>query len=229
MVVVHRDRRIVAHYGSAAGELAACVSAVGLADRSGLVKLALHGPSVELGRLAAGLAGAAPEPGGVVFSGGAWWCAPSLRRLIVLCPVQPAQRRSGQLREGPAGPGERLPELLREWADQRPAVTLADLSADWAAVAVLGARTRPLLADLGVYGESGNPRRAHPFTAHRVAGTEVLWLLESDRRVTALMPRAAAAAVCGAIERAGRRHGICSVGEEAVARYALLRRRVDAL
>ncbi len=213
VVVVHDGRAIVAHYGSAAGELAACVSAVGLADRSGLVKLALHGPSAELRRLAAGLAGAVPEPGGVVFSGGAWWCAPSLQRLIVLCPARPGERVSGR---------------LREWAARRPAVTLADLSADWAAVAVLGARTRPLLADLGVYGESGDPRRVHPFTARAIAGAEVLWLLESDCRATALIPRAGACAVWNAIERAGRRHGICAVGEEAVARYALLRRRVQA-
>ncbi len=226
MVVVRHGRGTVAHYGSAAGELAACVSAVGLGDVSGLVKLALRGRSAELRRLAADLTGATPEPGGVVFSAGAWWCALSRQQLIVLCPARPGHQPPARLR--PAPPGECLPDRLERWAAAHPAVTLADLSAEWAAIAVLGARTRPLLADLGVYGESGDPRRVHPFRAHSVAGTEVLWLLESGRRATALMPRPAAAGVWSAVERAGRRHGICSVGEEAVARYALLRRRVDA-
>jgi glycine cleavage system aminomethyltransferase T len=209
VLVMHAGRAVVANYGSAAGELAACVSAVGLACRSELATLQLDGPAAQLRQLSQRLAGSEVAPGGALLSAGAWWCAPSAERMLVLCD---------------ASRGDRLHAVLRARVARRSAVTLADRSADLAVLAVAGRRARPLLAELGVYGESGDPRDVPPLRHHTSAGAKVLWLLESDDKALALVAAADAAAVWHAIERAGRPHGLCCVGQEALARYALIRR-----
>jgi len=212
--VLRGDCPVVAHYGSAAGELAACVSAVGLADCSDLTKLLLHGPAAHLRQLSSRLAGTELAPGGAVYSGGVWWCAETAERLIVLCDPRL---------------GARLHAVLDARVVRRVAVSLQDHSSDWSALAVVGRRARDLLADLGVYGSSGDPRCVPPLTAHAMTGADVLWLLESDRRALALVPRAHAASVWRTIDQAGQAHGICAVGQEALARYALIRRAADVL
>lgn len=206
---MHDGHAVVANYGSAAGELAACVSAVGLADCSGLAKLTLAGPPPQLRQLAQRLTGSELAPGGAVLSGGAWWCAESHERTLVLCEA----RR-----------GDRLHAVLQARVARRSAITLTDRSADLAALAVVGRFASPLLADLGVYGDTGDPRHVPPLTAHTGTGADVLWLLESDNKALALMAAADAPAVWHSIERAGQRFGLCAVGQEALARYELVRR-----
>ncbi len=206
---MHDGRGVVAHYGSAAGELAACVSAVGLADRSDLAKLMLQGPTAQLQHLAQRLTGSEVAPGGAVHSGGAWWCAESPERMLVICD---------------ATRGDRLHAVLHARVARRSAVTLTDRSAELAALAVVGRRARALLAGLGVYGESGDPRHVPPLTAHTGTGADVLWLLESDDKALALMAAADAPAVWHTIERAGQGFGLCAVGQDALARYSLIRR-----
>jgi glycine cleavage system aminomethyltransferase T len=208
VLVTRHGRAVVAHYGSAAGELAACVSHVGLADCSELTKLVLDGPPQQLAQLTRRMAGTELAPGGATFSAGAWWCAESAERMIVVSDPQI---------------GGRLALQLHACGSRHPSVSLVDHSEDWAALAVVGRRARPLLAQLGVYGDAGDPRRAAPLTAHAVTGADVLWLLESDSRALALVPRAHAAAVWQAIDRAGQTFGISAVGREAIARYALIR------
>lgn len=211
---MHDGHAVVAHYGSAAGELAACVSAVGLADRSDLAKLVLEGPPEQLRHLSGRLTGHEVASGGAVVSGGAWWCAESPERMLVICD---------------AGRGDRLHAMLHARVARRSAVTLTDRSTELAALAVVGRRASALLAELGVYGESGDPRHVPPFTAHAGTGADVLWLLESDDKALALMAAADAPAVWHTIERAGQRFGLCAVGQEALARYALIRRIASPL
>lgn len=211
---MHGGRAVVANYGSAAGELAACVSAVGLADRSDLAKLALDGPPEQLRHLSQCLTGSEVAPGGAVLSGGAWWCAESPERMLVICD----SRR-----------GDRLHAVLGARVARRLAVSLTDRSAELAALAVVGRRASTLLAGLGVYGESGNPRHVPPLTAHSGTGGDVLWLLERDDKALALMATADAPAVWHTIERAGQRFGLCAVGQDALARYALIRRIASPL
>jgi glycine cleavage system aminomethyltransferase T len=211
---MHDGRAVVAHYGSAAGELAACVSAVGLADRSDLATLVLEGPPAQLQHLSQRLTGSEIAQGGAVLSGGAWWCAERPERTLVICD---------------AGRGERLRAVLHARLARRSAVSLSDRSADLTALAVVGRRASALLAQLGVYGPSGNPRHVPPLTAHTSAGADVLWLLESADKALALMATADAPAVWHTIERAGQRFGLCAVGHEAVARYALIRRIASPL
>ena len=181
VLVLRHGRAVVANYGSAAGELAACVSAVGLADCSELTKLVLEGPSDQLRHLVSRVTEVEVAPGGAAFNGGAWWCAENASRMIVLC--DPTL-------------GDRLHAQLHARVARRAAIAMVDRSTDWAALSVTGRRTRPLLAELGVYGEHGDPRCVPPLTTHAVTGVEVLWLLESDSKAIGLVPRAGAAG-CG--------------------------------
>jgi glycine cleavage system aminomethyltransferase T len=209
VLVPHGGQAVVANYGSAAGELAACVSAVGLADRSELAKLALEGPPEQLRHLSQRLTGTELAPGGAVLSGGAWWCAERPDRLLVISDPRIE---------------DRLHAVLSARVARRSAVSLTDRGAELAALAVVGRRASALLAELGVFGASGNPRHVPPLTAHALTGADVLWLLESDDKALGLMSAADAPSVWHRIERAGQRFGLCAVGQEALVRYALIRR-----
>ncbi len=197
------------HYGSAAGELAVCVRAVGLVDRSGLTKLEIEAPAAQLAYLLARLVGGAVCPGGALFAGNVWWCGAAPDRIVALC--QPEA-------------GERLYERVRAQALHHVAATIHDRSRDLAAIELVGASAGRVLQALGVYGPSNDPRAAAPFTAAPVGGIDALWLLQSDHRALALVPAGLAGDAWLAIEQAGRPQGISCVGLEAASRYALLER-----
>ena len=206
-----RDGHPVAiHYGSAAGELSVCVSAVGLVERSDLCKLEIETPgdraSMELSSRAAG---AELHPDGAVWADGAWWCGVAPDRVLVL-----ADRATGR----------RLVERLRIHALHHLVRAVRDRSTELAAIGLLGPGARGVLAAIGAYGPSGDPRLAAPFGSRPVAGVDVSWLLESDRCAVAVVARDLAAKVWRAIELAGRSFGISCVGQEAAGRYALLER-----
>jgi glycine cleavage system aminomethyltransferase T len=203
----HDGRSAAIHYGSAAGELAVCVSAVGLVDRSDLTTLALEAPSAQLAQLTSRLAGGEIAPGGALDAAGAWWCAATSDTLVVVCRADVRRR---------------LVERLRMHATHQ--VSLRVLSVDFAAVGLLGPQTPNVLGALGVYGAGGDPRAVAPFGRGTIAGTDAWWLLESDRSALMLLDRERAGQVWRAIERAGRPFGLSCVGQEAAGRYALLER-----
>ena len=196
-------------YGSACGELAVCVSGVGLVDRSGLSKLVIEAPAAQLGELMARFLDAIVAPGGARLADGAWWCRSAANRIVVLS-------------EPPIG--RRLRERLRSDALHHVALDIRDRSTDLAAIELLGRNARKVLRAIGAYGESGDPRGVSPFTPGSVDGIDVLWLLESDRRALALMVHDRAGEAWRAIEQAGREFGISCVGRDAAVRYALLER-----
>jgi glycine cleavage system aminomethyltransferase T len=207
-VLTTRDGRPMAvHFGSAAAELSVCVRAVGLVDRSDLSTLAFEAPAAQLSALMTRLLGAAVSPGGLVSGGSAWWCGAAPDRVIVVCD----RRIAGRLADG-----------LR--ADATRHITVRERSQELAAIGLLGPSTVKVLSALGVYGPSEDPRRAKPFTAASVDGTPAWWLLQSDHRALALVPRGDAGEAWVAIERAGRPFGISCVGHEAAERYALMER-----
>jgi glycine cleavage system aminomethyltransferase T len=205
----HDGRPVALHYGSAAGELAACVSRVGLGDRSELGKLALEGPRETLGQVISHLTGMALAPGGALCTGTAWWCAPAPERVLVL--TEP-------------GDGDRLQSRIRRLGARHPDLRIRDLSHAWSAIAIVGRQAGDVLARLGVYGATGDPRSVVPASSLRVADAEVTWLLQSDHRALALMGHRDAPAVWHALHAVGRPFGICAVGQQAIARYTLLAR-----
>jgi glycine cleavage system aminomethyltransferase T len=203
----HEGRSAAIHSGSAAGELAVCVSAVGLVDRSDLTTLALEAPSAQLAQLTSRLAGGEIAPGGALDAAGAWWCAAAPDTLVVVC--RPDVRR-------------RLIDRLRVHAAHQ--VSLRVLSVEFAALGLLGPRTPEVLRALGVYGADGDPRAVAPFGRGTIAGAGAWWLLESDRSALLLVDRERAGEMWRAIEHAGRQLGLSCVGQEAAGRYALLER-----
>jgi glycine cleavage system aminomethyltransferase T len=218
--------RVAISYGSAAGELAACVTRAGIADSSQLTKLELTGPPAAIAELVRRATGSGLAPGGVINTGQAWWCGadgcasggvergfelcgPQPERVIVLCEPQLDARTRSRL-------SARIAAL--------PAVELRDRSLEWSAITVLGAATAGVLDSLGVFGPCGDPRHVPPFTSGRLAGVDALWLLASEHRAIALTSSADADIAWHEIERAGRPLQMCCVGQEAVSRYSLLQR-----
>src|SRR5262249_50195575 len=98
------------------------------------------------------------------------------------------------------------------------------LSLDYVALGLLGPRTPNVLRALGVYGADGDPRSVAPFGRGTIAGTDVWWLLGSDRSALLLVDRARAGHLWRAIESAGRPHGLGGVAQGAAGRYARLER-----
>jgi glycine cleavage system aminomethyltransferase T len=209
-VLAKRDGHPVAiNFGSAAAELAVCVRAVGLVDRSELCKLVLEGPSARLDTLMTRLTAGTVRPGGVVSAGGAWWCGEGEDRVFVLCDPQT---------------GPRLLERLRTDAVCHVTTRVREVSAELAAIGLLGGSAAKVLSALGVYGRSGDARGARPFARGWVEAIPAWWLLQSDRRAIALVSREDAGAAWLDIERVGRPFGISCVGYEAAARYGLVER-----
>src|SRR4051794_28680553 len=125
---------VAAHYGSPTAELAACVRTVGLADRSDLGKLAVTGSEARVDELVRRTIGTSIARRGVSASAGAWWCALSPGRVLVVCDR--AQRA-------------RLLDVLRVQARRAVSVDVTDVSSALTALAVVGRATSELLASLG--------------------------------------------------------------------------------
>ena len=201
------------NFGSAAAELAVCVRAVGLLDRSELSKLVLEAPPAQLAALTSRLVGDAVSPGGVLSAGNAWWCGDGCGRVIVLSDPET---------------GSRLRERLHTDARRFVSMAVRDASDELAAIGLLGRSADQVLRALGVFGDAGDPRTVAPFAHGQIAGIPASWLLQSDRRALTLIPREHAGEAWLAIERAGRPFGISCVGHEAAARYTLLERTRSA-
>jgi glycine cleavage system aminomethyltransferase T len=201
---------LILNYGSAAGELAACVTAAGVADCSWLSKLELSGPSDVVAGVVHRITGSGVAVGGALHAMSAWWCGVNGGGVIVLCE---------------RAIGDRLRGLLDAFIPREPALQVIDRGSEWSAIAVVGRRAAQVLAAMGVYGAAGDPRAVAPFTAAKAGSVPAQWLLASDHRAVALVQRSRAGEAWLAIERAGRAAGICCVGREALGRYALLDRR----
>jgi hypothetical protein len=207
-VLSTRDGRPVAiNFGSAAAELSVCVRTVGLVDRSELSTLALDAPAAQLSALIQRMAGATVSPGGLITGARALWCGETATRVIVVCDARTAERLTSGLR-----------------GDAARHIDVRERSSELTAIGLLGRNTGLVLGALGVYGASGDPRAAQPFSRGSVDGIAASWLLQSDRRALVLVDREAAGDAWLAIERAGRPYGISCIGQEAAERYTLMER-----
>src|SRR3984957_7864275 len=97
VVARHRGRAVAVSYGSAAGELAACMNTVGIASRAELTKLELTAPGPNLDRVLTGLLGAPLLAGGIHQTRAVGWYRPDDTRLIALCEAEQAERLRGRL------------------------------------------------------------------------------------------------------------------------------------
>ena len=204
----HHGGMVALSYGSAAGELAGCVNAVGIAARSELTKLELSAPADRLEHVLEALLDRPLLPRGILLSRAVGWFRIDDRRVVALCdPVH----------------GERLRGRLEFWTMREPSLALHDRTEAWSAIAVLGRRVDELLCELGVYGRDGDPRSVPPIT--QTGGDPgTTWLLCGEDYALALTPAASAAPLWRRITTAGRRWGICAVGHDALVRYRTLAR-----
>jgi hypothetical protein len=202
-------RLVAAHYGSAAGELAVCVRAVGVVERADLAVLSLGGTPEHLADVATRLAGHPIAPGGAAEIRGAWWCGAAPGELLLMAGAPTIAR---------------LREALRADAFRSARFALLDRTATFATLGIVGRRAGALLAALGAYGPGGDPRAVAPFRSGRLASAEVRWLLQSDRAALVLVPRDRADACRRAIDAAGRPLGLGAIGHDALERFALLDR-----
>ena len=88
---------VVANYGSVAAEIAVCMKAAGLVDRSGLDLLVVEGPALLVGHvLAAAAPGSVPEPGTADCVGGTW-CARTAPEHAIVAGMPSAVARWRQI------------------------------------------------------------------------------------------------------------------------------------
>lgn len=197
---------VISHYGSAAGELAVCIRGVGLVDRSDLSILAIDGSPADLDRVTTLLAGRELAVGGAIHAGGTWWCRSQAAELLAVSRREEASRVQAQAKVVQ----RRLPTLV-----------VVDRTEQFAAIGLIGDHADAVLAELGAYGGTNDPRAATPFSHARLGTVDVAWLLESDHSALALVAASDAATAWRVIEDAGRPRGLSYVGREAADRYAV--------
>jgi glycine cleavage system aminomethyltransferase T len=197
---------VVAHYGSPAGELAACVGRVGLVDRSDLLAIEVTGDEMALLELVERASGWSLAPGGCSFAAGTWWCARSSESVLALVEVQ-----SGETCQTIAKLGG-------------PDLRAFERSQDLAAIGLVGKATLELLSAVGALED---PRAAPAFGGANVGGTDVELLVQSERRAVVLVAADAARGAWRTLEATGRPFGLCYVGAEALARFTLMEHMLE--
>jgi hypothetical protein len=197
-VLVHREKRSVAgHYGSSAGELAACLRTVGLAWRSDLVA-----------RTVAEVQTPGPRPGGAEFDHDGWRCRLPLGTTVTLIG-----RPSSRVLTAPSGTPAREAD-----ASGSPGDALVVLN-------LIGPGTRAVLADAGLIAASGDAAERPPFSQVRVAGNPVSLLFQTLDNVLVLARGDDAPTAWHALVGAGHAYGAATVGVEAVERCLLAERQ----
>lgn len=197
---------VVAHYGSPAGELAACVRGAGLVDRSDLLAIRIAGGRVALAELVQRASGLSLARGGCTFAAGVWWCARSSQCAVAL--VEPESRETVETIAALGGPGLRVSER----------------SQDLTAIGLVGKATLDVLSNVGAVED---PRAAPAFGVTNVGRAYVELLLQSDRRAVLLVRADEARHVWRMLEAVGRPFGLCYVGADALARFTLRERMLE--
>jgi glycine cleavage system aminomethyltransferase T len=184
---------VVALYGSTPGEIAVCMTHVGLADRSDLGTLELRGPQTSLDRAFSARFGDPPiAPGTGRRQRGIWYLRLEPRRALV---VGAHAQLASVL---PVGVGSDRAELRSR-----------DIATTLAMISVIGPRAARLLAAANLPAE----------LAIGAIGRDpqvVAILRESQRRVLILMPAAAVDAVWARLLEAGEPLGAAFVGCDAL-------------
>ncbi len=198
---------VASSYGAVAAEVAACRSTAGIADRSHVGKLELDAPAAELRACIARQAGGALEPGSARADGSRWWCPLGDQRALVVVEHGPLDILAGTL-ERDLGSA---------------AGTVADVSSEYAAIAIAGPRAQGLLARVTEIGLARGTLSEGGFRVGPVARVPAMLLRERDDRFLLLCGSADAEYLWLALSDAGRPLGVVHVGVEALERLAAVR------
>ncbi len=202
-------------FGSVAGEVAVCLRAVGVADRSDLVKLDVHGPAADVAAVVTAVAGVLPRAGRAVHVRRSWWSGVDAERVFVLVDLSQRDALVGRLAAAAGG---------------LAAPTWTDVSCDWAVIAVIGPRAEALMRAPGLAPSAALPAPGEVVELD-LAGAEVVLVRESPQEFLVSVAPAQAAVLWHALHEAGKPLGVASVGREAHERFEIAagirRGRVD--
>jgi len=207
-VFVPRDGVLVAaHFGSAAAELAVCRHGVGVADRSDLCTLELRGTPSAVATVGERVTGHRPAPGSARRCAGAWWCAITEHRVLIVAEPRAAAD---------------LAVVVATAVRSAHGASLIDLTGDYAAIGLLGPHAAALARDAGL---PSIPAAAIAIARGACDGLRpALLLCEEAERELVLVPRAHGAAAWTQLMAAGRKHGASCVGRDALDRLRAVRR-----
>ena len=199
-MVVEQGVTVAADFGSMAGEVALCTQAVGIADRSELVKLELSGAAAPLARAYEEVTGRDPVERLARLAERAWWCCLPGERVV--CLSEPADEAAVRAR------AEGL-------ASAEPEVALSDRSGELAAVGVVGPSAEALLRSAGLAPGAEIPPAGALREVH-VDGLPALLLREATTHFLAMCPAQQAAHLWWTLHDAGAELGAGLVGREAL-------------
>jgi glycine cleavage system aminomethyltransferase T len=196
----------VAHYGSAAAEIAVCTKAVGLVERSELRLLEVTGDEALLDHaLVPAVPGQVPGPRRARRVADTWCCRIAADRALVV---------------GAAGAVDRWRQVVSHAAATTGIAVAANALPHGEAVSIVGPKASTVLrstslpADLAPGGVDEG----------RLAGSPVSVVCEDRERYLLLFPDGCAAAALAAIADSGRPVGLARVGHEALAHLRAARR-----
>lgn len=199
---------------SAPGELAVCVTGVGLVERDDIDAIHFDGLATTIATVTEELTGVELATGGATRVGASWWCRPADTTGLVLTPSRSAAR---------------IVALLRTQTRRHGDMGVDNGDEHGSLLGIVGPKTTALLTLLGILGDDGDPHQVPPCISVSLAGVAVTWLLESDASALAYVSGADTREVENAIERVGRPLRLCRVGREAFAHYSLMQRHAARL
>lgn len=203
---LRHGRPVALHFGSAAGELAACSRAVGLLDRSDLDVHLARGSRGAIDQLTEAELGAPLPAGALLASGETWWGRATPEQAILVCGADVSPRLQARLQVA----ARRCAGLELLGREQAPV-----------AIGVIGRATGALLGELGI---AVPARRSGQVLRHALGDVEASWMLLAQELALALVPPRQAVAAWQEIERAGRALGLVHVGAEAGERFCIAAR-----
>ena len=199
----------VAHYGSAAAEIAVCSKAVGLAERSDLCLLDVSGAATLLEHaLAPAISDAVPAAGEARCVADTWCCRIESDRALVA---------------GAAGAVDRWRHVVSRVAATTGTAVKADVLPEGEAVSIVGPKA-PALMERSMLPAGLTPGGV---AGGQVAGAQVWVVCEDELRYLLLFPRGCPVEALEAIGESGRPLGLARVGHEALSHMRAARRTND--
>ncbi|MGZ5338086.1 MAG: hypothetical protein ACXWEE_00550 [Thermoleophilaceae bacterium] len=199
----------VAHYGSAAAEIAVCSKAVGLAERSDLCLLEVSGAATLLEHaLAPAISDSVPAAGEARCVADTWCCRIEPDRALVA---------------GAAGAVDRWRHVVSRVAATTGTAVRADVLPEGEAVSIVGPKAPALME------RSTLPAGLTPggVAGGQVAGAQVWVVCEGELRYLLLFPQECPVEALEAIGESGRPLGLARVGHEALSHMRAARRTSD--
>lgn len=197
---------VVAHYGSAAAEIAVCSKAVGLVQRSDLRLLEVAGAEAVLPpALAPAIPDSVPAPGEANCVADTWCCRVEPGRALVA---------------GSAGAIDRWRQVVSRAAAHTGIAVTTNVLAEADVISIVGPKASTVM------GMSSLPADVAPggVASGEISGSPVSVVCEDADRYLLLFPQGCSAAALDAIGEVGRPVGLARVGHEALAHLRAARR-----